>query len=127
MAHTINLYSLSRTDNRFVKWNAPAGHSYFIDVSGNDTVTLDVNGQPVMAYEKGKNGGDGKLVVSLDGAPSISATLLHSEDDKPRKYYFATDGWNNNPLNRPAFILQAEGLKGSPVESWARLVVMVVS
>ena len=70
-----------------------------------------------MAYKRDKNGGDGWLVLSLDGAPSRIATLLHDEDDIPRKYYFSTDAKDdpNNPLQGPAFLLRCEGLRGSPV------------
>ncbi|MGK7894362.1 MAG: hypothetical protein AB4372_12255 [Xenococcus sp. (in: cyanobacteria)] len=130
---TIKLYKLFRGEDRFVKWNAPDGQTYSIDAlnpapEGQWAITLDSQGKPVMAYRPRSNGpsSDGELVVSLDGAPSHIATLLHEEDDYPRKYYFATDVYHNNPLDRPAFILRAEGISDMPVQRWVGLRVMVV-
>ena len=129
---TIKLYELSRGASRFVKWVGPDGKAHYIDVLNPPTgnlwaITNDSAGKPVMAYKPGFHPGeDGELVVSLEGALSIVATLMHNEDDFPRKYYFATDSKNNNPLDRPAFILRCEGLRQSPVEKWASLRVMVV-
>ncbi|MGE3803026.1 MAG: hypothetical protein AB7H80_18560, partial [Candidatus Kapaibacterium sp.] len=94
----LNLYRLWRENNSDVKWQGPDGVTHSIDISNppnppNDWAhTLDSNGKWVMAYKPGLSGEDGTLVVSLAGAPSIKATLLHDEDDTPRKYYFATDG-----------------------------------
>ena len=129
---TIKLYELSRVGDQLVKWVGPDGDTHTIDVVNAAPLnswkfTQDSDGRPVMAYREVPSGSDGTLVVSLDGAPSIMATLLHNEDDFPRKYYFATDGGNNNPLGRPAFILQAEGENRSPVDRWANFRVMVVA
>ncbi len=132
---TIKLYQLSRGGDRFVKWSGPDGDTHSIDAlnpapPGQWAITQDSNGQSVMAYRPGGFPGgpaDGELVVSLKGAPSIAATLLHEEDDFPRKYYFATDGENNNPLGHAAFILRAEGISDMPVARWANFRVMVVA
>ena len=35
-------------------------------------------------------------------------------------------GRNNNPLNRPAFILRADGIRGCPVVNWSHFLIMVV-
>ncbi|MGF1465638.1 MAG: hypothetical protein ACFCGT_05860 [Sandaracinaceae bacterium] len=81
--------------------------------------------KPVMGWRTRSNDDD-EIVVSLEGAPSIMATLSSNEDDFPKKYYFATDGGNNNPLGRHAFILRVEGYSHQcPVDRWAHLVVMV--
>jgi hypothetical protein len=128
----ITLYRLYREKDRFVKWEGPGRASHSIDVenppspSTSWTVTRDLAGRPVMAYSPDALGDDGTLVVSLEGAPSFIATLLHAEDDYPRKYYFATDGGNHNPLKCPAFILRCEGEGRSPIPPWASFYVMVV-
>lgn len=88
-------------------------------------MVFDTKGIPVIAYRySGKS--DGELVVSLEGANSIAATLLHNEDDVPRKYYYATDGKNNTELKRPAFILKAEGISRCPVQKCCGLKIMTV-
>ena len=133
----ITLYRLYRERDSFVKWQGLDGDTHSIDAAnpapvGQWAFTLDSNSRPVMAYRLGYGDGhfsDGELVVSLEGAPSLLATLLHEGDDTPRKYYYATDGgWgNSNPLNRPAFILRAEGIRDMPVVRYAGFRVMIVS
>ncbi|MGK7952525.1 MAG: hypothetical protein AB4368_27990 [Xenococcaceae cyanobacterium] len=126
-APTIETYKVSRGEDGLIVWEAPDGMRYFLDPANAPidkySFVRDGNGKKVMAY-KPSSTGDGELVVSLEGAVSIACTLLHDEDDVPRKYYFATDARNNNPLERPAFILRAEGLSNSPVQRFALLRVM---
>lgn len=131
----IELYQLRRGGDDLVKWTAPDGNTYTINVSNPPNppnqwaITYDANQKPVMAYSPDALGSDGTLVVSLDGAGSLAATLLHEEDDTPRKYYFATDTGNTTsttPLGRWSFILRTEGLSDSPVVRWANFKVMVV-
>ncbi len=150
---SIALYSLSADSKGVISWRAPDGNVYRLDPkdapTGQWKYTDDMYGNHVMAYmaEPPTTGvgypygikyfeenpsGDGVLVVTLKGAPGISATLLHGGDDiADRRYYYSTDGGNNNPLdivceNHPAFILRAVGVKGSPVKPYANFRVMVV-
>ena len=65
---------------------------------------------------------DGTLYLSIQGAPSRKATLLHDEDDfADRVFYFAMDLGNNIEAprmkvdRRPAFILRAVGYPNSPI------------
>ncbi|MEO1258030.1 MAG: hypothetical protein AAFZ15_04510 [Bacteroidota bacterium] len=124
-------FRLSSDGTGKVTYAAPDGNNYIIDPgsAGNGWIfTYDTNSKPVMAFRKGNNAtdNDGELVVSLDGANSIISSLLHYEDDYPRKYYYASDGGNNNPLNRRAFILRCDGINGSPVQRWCSLMIMTV-
>ena len=110
-----------------VRWQAPDGETYQLDPSqaepGIWLVTTDRQGRPVMALLT-EPGSDGTLVVSLDGAITNRALLVHHEDDFPQKYYYATDAGNNNVLARRAFVLRAEGIAGSPVKRSAGLRVL---
>lgn len=126
------MYSLSAGGDGEVTYTAPDGKKYTLDPSTAGTGWIfereQNSGKPVIAFRRGRNGLEGELQVSLDGAPSLSATLLHSEDDVPREYYFATDIGNgrNNVLDRPAFILRLKGYTGCPVRKWAGFRIMVV-
>lgn len=128
---TFKFFKLSSDGSGKVTYKSPDGNNYILDPSTGGASWIfvyDTSANPVMAYRKGNSTTDfdGELVVSLDGAGSIMATLLHNEDDFPRKYYYATDGHNNNPLNRPAFILRSDGIAGCPVQKWSHLVIMTV-
>ncbi len=127
-APIIETYRLYGTNDSLIVWEAPDGMRYFLDPVNAPvdvySFVRDGNGQKVMAY-KPSSTEDGELVLSLEGAVSIACTLLHDEDDVPRKYYFATDA-NQNPLDRPAFILRTEGLKNSPVLRNSQFRVMCV-
>lgn len=130
---TVELYSLSQDGSGVITWKGPDGDTHSLDVNnpagpGEYTIENDSNGKPVMAYKVGQGGDDGELVVSLEGAPSLAATLLHNEDDFPAKYYYATDTGNSrNPLGRWSFRIKTEGRKNSPFENWANFNVMVVA
>ena len=147
------LYSLRTDGNGVISWNAPDGKIYQLDPRGAPLAQWiyvnDTNGKPVMAYMsnpptqgvgytvglRGKSQpfkenpvtGDGVLVLSIDKAPGFSATLLCEENDvADRQYYYATDGGNHNPLERPAFILRAAGIKGSPLKQYAGFRVLII-
>ena len=116
-----------------VKWLGPNSgpDGYTLDVSSSIpdswVYAYDSERKPVMAFKPGGSGEDGTLLLSIDGAPSLIATLLHAEDDEPRKYYFATDGNHvENVLKRPAFILKCEGYSDCPVQEQAQFFVMIV-
>jgi hypothetical protein len=124
------MYYLRRHPSGVIYWDAPDGTTYGLDpadaVPYQWITVKDADGKPVMAYYT-KPGVDSILVVSLDGANSLAATLLHAEDDTARRvYYFATDAGNTNVLNRPAFILRAQGFEDSPIEVNANFYVMCV-
>lgn len=127
-------YRLWRDSSSFVSWQGPDGDTHSIDVSnpaelGEYAITRDSSGKPVMAYrvgEPGSNFPDGEIIVAIDGAPSSAATLLHYDDDIPRKYYYATDSNSSNPLGRKAFRIRTEGLRESPIARYASLLVMSV-
>ncbi len=113
-----------------ITWVAPDGNSYTLDPANAQPfqwlIVNDDAGKPVMGFYKKPNV-DAILVVSIDGAKSIAATLLHAEDDTARRvYYFATDAGNTNALNRPAFVLRAQGFEDSPLEVNANFFVMCV-
>ena len=117
----------SEGTDAIVNWNSPEGGTYRLDpaeaVPGEWLVVNDDAGLPVMAFLH-EPGSDGTLVLSIDGAITNRALLVHHEDDFPRKYYYATDAGNNNELGRRAFILRAEGIEGSPVARNAGLRVL---
>jgi hypothetical protein len=136
----ITLYRLHRERDRWVKWEGPDGVTHQLDALnhpplGQWAFVYDADNRPVMAWRQPfiiqtmapPTFLDAELVVSLDGAPSLAATLLHDDDDWPKKYYFATDGGNGNPLGRWAFKLLVEGVSDMPVATWVNLRVMVVS
>ncbi len=125
----INTYALVSDAAGIVSWQCPDGYTYRLDPSTASPNTwhtvFDVTGKPVVAFRRASNQ-DGEVVVSLEGSNSIAATLLHAEDDRPSKFYYATDGGNQNPLGRWAFILRAEGDTGCPLGSNRGLRVMTV-
>lgn len=128
---TFKFFKLSADGSGKVSYSAPDGQTYLLNPSqaGNGWhMVYDTNQKPVMAYRKGivASDYDGELVVSLAGAGSIMSTLLHNEDDYPRKCYFSSDGGNNNPLNRPAFSFRVDGESNCPVRPWANYSIMVV-
>lgn len=129
---TIHLYKFYRDKSDTVTWESPDGNTYKLDTSAPSTdqhgwvFTQDAAGKNVMAYRPGTFGADGTLVLALGPQRSLAATLLHDEDDFPRKYYFATDGGNNNPLRHRAFILCNEGEPGCPIAKFSSFQVMVV-
>lgn len=128
---TFKFFNLSSDGSGKVKYNAPDGQAYILDPSQAGSgwhKVYDTNQKPVMAFRRGVSSTDfdGELVVSLDGAGSIMSTLLHNEDDYPRKCYYSSDGGNNNPLNRAAFSLRVDGEIQCPVQKWSHYVIMVV-
>jgi hypothetical protein len=120
----IKLYALGRGGDGFVVWKGPDGDTHSLDADNPPNpadswaIVQDSQNRPVMAYSPSAFGSDGTLYVSIEGAPSRAATLLHDEDDAPRKLYYATDNGNGteNPLGRPAFILRGEGMRDCPVQ-----------
>ena len=113
--------------NQVVHWEAPDLDIYQLDptqaVPGEWLVTSNREGQPIMAFLS-EPGSDGTLVLSLEGAITNRAILVHHEDDFPRKYYYSTDAGNNNVLEQRAFVLRAEGVEGSPIARNAGLRVL---
>lgn len=155
--YLVESYNLSRFDDRqnndkdTLYWTYPKdGRRYSIDptatIGGGLFPLLWVtarennspNGKIVMAYKRAFGGGDGMLVLSLEGASSYFAWLIHQEDDRPQKYYSAVDLGNSPFLPKeirdanaagariPYFILQLEGESGCPVPRWANLRVAVL-
>ncbi len=126
----IEMFYLRRHPTGLIIWEAPDGNTYQLDPAAAQPyqwlLVNDANGRPVMGLYTKPNV-DAILVVSIDGAKSIAATLLHAEDDTARRvYYFATDAGNTNALNRPAFVLRAQGFEDSPIEVNANFFVMCV-
>ncbi len=126
----IEMFNLRSDPNGRITWVAPDGNPYTLDPANAQPfqwlLVNDNNGKPVMGLYKKPNV-DAILVVSLEGAKSIAATLLHAEDDTARRvYYFATDAGNTNALNRSAFVLRAQGFEDSPLEVNANFFVMCV-
>ncbi len=126
----IQMYYLRRHPSGTIYWHAPDGKIYGLDPADAKPyqwLTVDDdNGKPVMALYT-KPGIDAILEVSLDGANSVAATLLHAEDDNARRvYYCATDLGNTTVLQRPAFKLRAQGFEDSPIEVNANFYVMCV-
>jgi hypothetical protein len=115
--HEMQTFALTSDEHGVITWNAPDGERYELDPALASTdhwlLVEDRAGQPVMGYLT-RPGEDGTLLLSLEGACSLAATLLHDGDDHPRKLYWATDEGNDNRLQRPAFILRAQDVEGSP-------------
>lgn len=128
---SMETFALKGGDDSTVQWAAPDGKVYSLDPAkaepGKWLLVNDTQGKPVMGLLT-QPGKDGLLILSMEGAKSLAATLLHDEDDTPRQYYFATDGGNtDNPLKRWAFKLSAVGVKGSPVWRNAVFKILCVS
>ena len=126
----INLYYLRRHNNGTIFWHAPDGKIYGLDPAEAKPyewlLVHNDDGKPVMALYT-KPGVDAILEVSLAGANSVAATLLHAEDDTARRvYYCATDLGNTTILQGPAFKLRAQGFEDSPIEINANFYVMCV-
>ena len=126
----IQMYYLSRHYTGAIYWHAPDGTIYGLNpADAKPYQWLRVNdddGKPVMALYT-KPGVDAILEVSIDGANSVAATLLHAEDDNARRvYYCATDLGNTTVLQRPAFKLRAQGFEDSPIEVNTNFYVMCV-
>jgi hypothetical protein len=119
---SVETYAVSADEQGVVRYEAPDGQAYELDpelgAPGRWLIVEDRTGRPVMGYLT-RPGEDGTLLLSLDGACSLAATLLHDGDDFPRSYACATDEGNENELGRPAFILRAAGVEGCPVAPWA--------
>jgi hypothetical protein len=118
----VETYAVSADERGVVRYEAPDGGTYELDpglaASGRWLTVEDQTGRPVMGYLS-RPGENGTLLLSLEGACSLAATLLHDGDDLPRRYVYATDEGNENELGRPAFILRAENVEGCPVARWA--------
>ena len=126
----IQMYYLSRHPSGVIYWHAPDGNKYGLDPADAQPyqwlLVHDANGEPVMGLYT-KPGIDAILELSIDGANSIAATLLHAEDDNARRvYYCATDAGNTTVLKRPAFKIRAQGFADSPIEVNANFYVMTV-
>lgn len=123
-------YPLKADGNGTITYVAPDGQIYILDpTTAGDTWIFEREqgtGKPVIGFRKGTSDRDAELLLSLDGASSLAATLLHDEDDHPRHYIFATDQGKNNALKRPAFILRQPGAKKSPLEKWAAFRILVI-
>ena len=117
-----------------IKYKAPDGKTYEFDPQTVPSdgrwhvVQHDDLNRPVLALRKHNGKRDAELAVSIeDSTTRPSVTLLHDEDDFPRKYYIAADAYNDdNPLNRPALKIKCEGESVSPVPRNAALKVMMV-
>ena len=134
---TIELYDIWREWGTIVKWKGPGGIVHQVDTSDVPASkwAYDNDDDPNIGYRQGYAGIPGRIVVSLEGNPSghrVAATLLHKEDDVPRRVMFATDGGNGShghpKLNKkPTFILEVSNFRDCPVEINAGYRVMVVS
>jgi hypothetical protein len=131
--NTYQLVRFERNGESLVRWDCPNGKSYFLNprpaTIGNPVLERD--GEDVMmsfSRSDGADGEDGILCLSLVGANSYAATLLHEEDDRPARHYFCVDSGNHrfNLTRRRALILRSQGVKGCPVEKDQKLRVMTV-
>lgn len=119
-----NLYGFSRVGDTIVRYTTPSGNSLGLNVAtcAQDTwcCTQGSEGYEICYYNYSSSADD-MMTFTLDGATSIRCTLLHNEDDAPRKLYFATDGGNNcvPGSNKPCFMLRSAGDTGAPVRAWA--------
>lgn len=112
-----DIYSLNPDD-------APEGE-WYMPVTAKDSAKI-----PKMAFIKNPGNKyfgsktDSVLILSLEGACSRAATLLHDGDDEAdREYYFATDSGNQThdkikewPVDQWAFILRSPSNVDSPVK-----------
>ncbi|MHC5210560.1 MAG: hypothetical protein ACYTG2_07575 [Planctomycetota bacterium] len=118
----VETYAFSANEDGVIRYEAPDGQAYELDPDlaspGHWLLVEDEAGRPVMGFLT-KPGENGTLLLSLEGACSLAATLMHDGDDFPRRYVYATDEGNENELGRPAFVLRAENVEGCPVARWA--------
>ncbi len=88
-------------------------------------VCVDPSGHIALADATAVSGQDSTLHFNIDGSPSITCTLFHSDDDTPRSgLYFSTDNgngyasiWGNSTT--PTFSLRREGNAGSVLDNFS--------
>lgn len=133
---TMQIFRLYADNEGVIHWDAPDGNTYQLNpakaIPGEWLIVEDREAKPVMAYIAHPGvphlrGDDSALVLSIEGACSLACTLLHAGDDNANRiYYFATDEHNDNILQRPAFILRASGIEGSPIKPWSTFQILSV-
>jgi len=108
-----------------LKWN-----KYSLNINGLDDGNWHCSAWNKICYNSHGSSDDAELQFNITDSPSISCTLLHSEDDDPsysKWIYFSTDGWNNCHVytnNGSCFNVKKAGATTSPFrECWAYKVV----
>lgn len=116
-------YSFSHNpDTGFLSYNTPSGTTAQLQVASCATDMWCCTGNYEICYYNYSGSYDDMVALTLEGGRSISCTLLHHEDDTPRKVYFATDAYNGCPSQtpgKPCFLLREEGNTSCPVRPWA--------
>jgi len=106
--------SLSDDDRDTVWYIGPTGVKTVLDLTSCTTEGWCCNAENTICYYH-KSGEDSMLEFSLQGAPSRTCLLLHDEDDRPKKLYYATDGGNDCQLGEVCVRLRHEGATGNPI------------
>lgn len=104
-------YVIKRDDT--VKYTGPSGETS-LDLTNCTAEGWCCNAENTICYYH-KSDRDSMLEFSLEGAPSTGCLLLHDEDDKPRKMYYATDSGNQCHMGISCAKLRREGARESPI------------
>ncbi len=110
-------YYLSRGSGTIISYATPTNGTFTLDFSTCATDTwCCTSGQEICLYNYSDPNLDDILELTLAGSNSLACTLLHYEDDQPRKYYYATDGGNDcGGMNTWCFRLKREGGNSNPI------------
>ncbi len=133
------MYQIWRQGGSLVYYKAPDGNTYSLNLAGSGCGpgTWCCTASNEICYHTGflfgdlgeVLGDDAALQFTLQGANSISCTLLHSEDDyADGAYYFSTDSGNHSYpyeiTDQWTFTLRKRDYKVSPVGYWARFFII---
>ena len=115
----IGIYPFSRggdAEASIIRYRGPTDQQTTLDVSACSERWCCNSANTICYYSEA--GKDSVLAFNLEGANSISCTLLHDEDDtssRSKGIYFATDGGNQSPLGTWTAFFSRDGVEGVPL------------
>lgn len=117
---------ISRTQNS-ISFEDAAGllHTLDLGTCSDGAVCVDPSGHIALVDALSQSGTDSTLHFNIEGSPSLTCTLYHSDDDTPRSgLYFSTDNgnglsgiWGNSTT--ATFSLRREGNSAAVIDSFA--------